>query len=160
MIERLFTTGVYGKTEDRFFGQLMEAHIDTFYDIRMRRGVRGSEYAFVNSNYLQRALAQRGILYTHVKELAPSHEIRKAQHAIDAQQDVSKRNRQQLGDEFRRRYIEEVLAKFDSEKFSRSLPPGASRIVLFCVEGNPLACHRSLVADRLHADWGVPVEHL
>jgi hypothetical protein len=31
---------------------------------------------------------------------------------------------------------------------------------LFCVEGNPEACHRSLVAERLHEDWGIPVEHL
>jgi hypothetical protein len=31
---------------------------------------------------------------------------------------------------------------------------------LLCVERDPHACYRSLIADRLAADYGVPVEHL
>ncbi|GHT08753.1 hypothetical protein AGMMS49525_17880 [Bacteroidia bacterium] len=54
---RLYTIGVYGSTEKEFFNKLVENRIDTFCDIRQRRGVRGSEYAFVNNNYLQRKLA-------------------------------------------------------------------------------------------------------
>ncbi len=160
MIERLFTIGVYGKPEDQFFNELVDTRIETFCDIRMRRGVRGSKYGFVNSTYLQRALAERGIAYRHVQELAPSREIREAQSTIDLQQGVLKRKREELGTEFKRRYVEEILGRFDSQQFAQSFASNIHRIVLFCVEGNPVACHRSLVAKRLHDDWGIPVEHL
>ena len=160
MIERIFTTGVYGKTEDRFFRELVEARIETFCDIRMRRGVRGSQYAFVNSTRLQERLAEQKITYRYFPRLAPSREIRDAQHAVDFQQGVLKRTRQELGEEFKRKYVNEVLASFDSQQFAQEFDSTTLRIVLFCVEGNPAACHRSLVAERLHNDWGVPVEHL
>lgn len=160
MVTRVFTIGVYGKTQDEFFGQLLRAHVDTFCDIRGRRGVRGSQYAFVNSTYLQRALFERGIKYRYFPYLAPSPDIRMAQHRADAQKRILKRNRKQLGDEFKRRYVEEILGQFDSTKFGQAFEQDTQNIVLFCVEGNPAACHRSLVAERLERDWRVPMEHL
>lgn len=160
MIERVYTTGVYGKTEDRFFGQLDEARIEIFCDIRRRRGVRGSQYAFVNSKYLQRTLANRNITYRYVPDLAPSRELREAQHVIDREKSILKRARKELGDEFKLRYAQEVLDLFDSDAFARSFDSKITRIVLFCVEGLPAACHRSLVADRLQHDWKIVVEHL
>lgn len=160
MIELLYTTGVYGKTESLFFEQIENAHIQLFCDIRQRRGVRGSQYRFVNSTYLQRALANRGIGYRYVPRLAPTHEIREAQHLIDQAQGVRKRDRTELGEEFKRRYVREVLDSFDTDAFLRSLDPNLGRMVLFCVEGAPGACHRSLAAERLRRDWKVQVEHL
>lgn len=160
MIERVYTTGVYEKTEDEFFRQLVEARIEIFCDIRRRRGVRGARYAFVNSKYLQRALADRNIVYRYVRELAPSRELREAQHAIDQAKGILKRARKELGEEFKRRYALEVLDLFDSQSFAHSFDSKATRVVLFCVEGLPAACHRSLVAERLQHDWRVVVEHL
>jgi uncharacterized protein (DUF488 family) len=147
MIEKLFTTGVYGKTEDQFFGQLLENSIQAFCDIRQRRGVRGS-------------LAARSITYCYFPELAPSREIRAAQHAVDQQQGILKRARQELGEVFQQRYVLEVLQQFDCHKFVRSFDSKITRIVLFCVENNAKACHRSLVADRIHKDLGITVEDL
>lgn len=160
MIERLYTTGAYGKTEEIFFRQLEQAQVQVFCDIRRRRGVRGSQYSFVNSKYLQRALADRNIGYRYIPELAPSPEIRAAQHAADQVAGVLKRARTELGDEFKRRYVQEVLNPFDSEAFARSFDPATKRIVLFCVEGSPAACHRSLAAARLQQNWNVVLEHL
>lgn len=60
---KIYTIGVYGSTEQEFFNKLIENRIDTFCDIRQRRGVRGSEYAFVNSNRLQNKLAELDIKY-------------------------------------------------------------------------------------------------
>lgn len=160
MIEILYTTGVYGKTESVFFEQIENAQIQLFCDIRQRRGVRGSQYRFVNSRYLQQALADRGIGYRYVSELAPTREIRETQYLIDQAQGVSKRARTELGEEFKRRYIREVLDSFDTGAFSRSLDPNLRRMVLFCVESAPEACHRSLAAERLQRDWKIPVEHL
>ena len=56
-----YTIGVYGSTEQSFFTKLKENGIDTFCDIRQRRGVRGKKYAYVNSTYLQNKLKEYGL---------------------------------------------------------------------------------------------------
>ena len=61
----IYTIGVYGSNEEEFFGKLIDSQIDLFCDIRQRRGVRGRQYAFVNSNYLQNKLAELGIDYLY-----------------------------------------------------------------------------------------------
>ena len=76
---KIYTIGVYNSTEQQFFSKLIDNNIDTFCDIRQRRGVRGSEYAFVNSNYLQTKLKELDIKYAHILDLAPTSEIREKQ---------------------------------------------------------------------------------
>ena len=159
MLERLITIGAYGKSETEFFDQLSRAGVDLFCDIRQRRGVRGSQYAFANSTRLQAGLAARGIAYQYLPQLAPTTTIRQQQYDADRQQGTTKRTRMELGDIFMQLYIREVLDPFDAKRFRESLG-GARRVALFCVEGTSAACHRSLVSDRLHNDWSVPVEHL
>jgi uncharacterized protein (DUF488 family) len=80
-----YTIGVYGSTEKEFFKNITDNKIDTFCDIRQRRGVRGSKYAFVNSNRLQQRLHELDVKYGHVLELAPNTEIRELQKEVDAQ---------------------------------------------------------------------------
>lgn len=65
-------TGVYGNSETEFFQKLLDEKITLFVDVRQRRGMRGSKYAFVNSTYLQNKLNELGIQYIHIKELAPT----------------------------------------------------------------------------------------
>jgi len=152
--------GVYGRTEDQFFGKLVETGIDTFCDIRQRRGVRGSQYAFVNSKRLQTALKTRGIAYLHLPELAPTKEIRSAQYALDNELGVGKRTREELGEEFKQRYLKEILSPVDSKQLRQKIGTEAKCVVFFCVEAVAAACHRSLVVERLKGDWNVEVEHL
>jgi uncharacterized protein (DUF488 family) len=159
MIERVLTIGVYGKTESDFFDALRNAEVDTFCDIRMRRGVRGSQYAFVNSTKLQSRLAAAGIKYIHEQNLAPTQRIRELQHRADDEEGITKRTRQELGPTFKSHYAREILAPFDTSSFKERIS-SSRRLALFCVEGTPGACHRSLVAERLKVDWNVPVEHL
>jgi uncharacterized protein (DUF488 family) len=159
MLERLITVGVYGKSETEFFDQLTRAGVELFCDIRQRRGVRGSQYAFVNSTRLQAGLAARGIAYQYIPQLAPTTAIREEQYQVDQKEGATKRTRAELGDAFKRLYLGEILDRFDTKSFRESLG-GARRVALFCVEGTPAACHRSLVSDRLRTDWNVPVEHL
>lgn len=159
MLERLFTIGAYGKSASEFFDRLGHARVDRFCDIRQRRGVRGSQYAFANSTRLQAGLAARGIAYQYVPQLAPTTTIREQQYEADRRAGITKRTRMELGDTFRELYIREVLELFDARLFRYSLGT-ARRVALFCVEGAPAACHRSLVSERLHNDWSVPVEHL
>jgi hypothetical protein len=73
---RIVTLGAHGCAESRFFNALAGARVDTFCDLRLRRGMRGPDYAFANSARLQQRLAEMGIRYRHIKELAPSPRTR------------------------------------------------------------------------------------
>jgi uncharacterized protein (DUF488 family) len=157
---RLYTIGVYGWDPERFFAALQAAGIDTFCDIRARRGVRGSEYAFANSQRLQTRLAELGIRYLHRPDLAPSEATRAAQHQADATSHTARRRRSQLSAAFVESYERERLADFDSAAFVTDLGPDAHRVVLMCVEREPSACHRGLLAARLAADLDLEVTHL
>ena len=154
------TIGVYGWEEASFWEALQKAAVDTFVDIRRRRGVRGAAYAFANAARLQAGLAAIGIRYLHRLDLAPGNETRAAQQAVDRAAHVARRQRAQLDPGFVARYQHECLDTFDSAAFIVSLGPTAQVIALFCVEGEPAACHRSLLANRLTSDLSLPVDHL
>ena len=157
---RILTIGVYGAREDQFFETLVDAGVDMFCDVRARRGLRGSEYAFANSVRLQARLSEIGIPYRHLKHLAPSAATRAAQRAADVHLAVTKRSRDVLGDVFIERYRQECLTSLDLQLLLQETLGGAQRPALFCVEGSPLACHRSLLADWISKQSGLAVEHL
>jgi uncharacterized protein (DUF488 family) len=158
MIE-FVTIGVYGYDAEHFFGALVDAHVDTLCDIRRRRGVRGAEYAFANSRRLQERLAELNIRYIHRIDLAPSDELRGEQADVDKQTHTARRKRTQLSEQFVQGYEKSVLAGFDPAQFVADLKP-AHVVALLCVERDPAACHRSLLAGCLHRTLGVPVRHL
>jgi uncharacterized protein (DUF488 family) len=153
------TIGAHGWDAERFFGALVAAGVDTFCDLRARRGVRGREYAFANSQRLQARLAGLGIRYLHRPDLAPSAATRSEQLAADAVTHTAKRSRTLLSPAFIECYRRECLDSFDSAKFVTDLGPEARVVALFCVEREPAACHRSLLAERLTHDLGVKVTH-
>lgn len=117
-------------------------------DVRQRRGVRGSEYAWANSVRLQAALADAGIEYRHLKELAPTTELRQLQYAEDAREGVGKRSRTQLAPAYVERYTREILDRVGVEPVIEALPEDGLAALL-CVEREPEACHRSLIAARI-----------
>ena len=156
-----FTIGVYNSTENEFFQKLIDNKVDTFCDIRQRRAVRGSKYAFVNSNRLQNKLSELDIKYGHILKLAPPVEIRELQKQADLQKGELKRERQALGEVFQTEYKKQILENFDFETFIENLENiGASRIVLFCVEERPEACHRSIVSNKLQDKFNYKVTHI
>ena len=156
----IFTIGVYGFTEQPFFSKLAENRIDTFCDIRQRRGVRGSQYAFVNSKCLQDKLAEMSIRYTYFKELSPTKEIRAAQKEADKRNGIQKKDRTRLGDVFINGYREHIADYDFNEMVEKLKDMGADKVVFFCVEESPYACHRSIVAKKMHKLFGYPVNHL
>ena len=127
-------------------------------DLRQRRGVRGPDYTWANSLRLQRALAAADIGYRRVKELAPTTELRQLQYREDDSRFVGKRNRVALASGYER-YTREILDPFNLGALLADLP-GDSVTALLCVERDPEACHRSLVAERLRAVHGLPVTDL
>ena len=151
----VFTIGVYNSTEESFFDKLTKNHIDMFCDIRQRRGVRGSLYRYVNSNYLQAKLKQLGINYTYIKELAPTSEIRQKQKEADKLNNETKKQRTTLGKVFIEEYNSKILSHFDMKNLVNSLEnAGVLNVVFFCVEEQASACHRSLVAKEISKLYG------
>ena len=155
----LVTIGVYGWTLDAFLAALRRANVRRLLDVRQRRGVRGSEYAWANSKRLQAALAGAGIEYEHLPELAPTTELRHLQYAEDARRGVGKRSRERLAPEYAERFMRERLDLVDLEPVVASMPPDGATALL-CVERDPEACHRSLVAQRMADEFGIALEHL
>jgi uncharacterized protein (DUF488 family) len=152
------TIGVYGFDHDSFLDTLAAAKIDLLLDVRQRRGVRGSEYAWANARRLQAALSEAGIGYTHLKELAPTTELRQLQYREDERLGEGKRSRTTLAPEYAHGYTEQILDRASLEPVVRWI--GTSSAALLCVERDPEACHRSLIAARLQRDWDFGVNHL
>jgi uncharacterized protein (DUF488 family) len=152
------TIGVYGFDALGFIRALRGAEAGIVLDVRQRRGVRGSEYAWANAKRLQAALGEAGIGYSHLPELAPTTEMRQLQYREDERRGEGKRSRSKLAPEYVDRYTEEVLDRVDLEPIVRFV--GAQRAALLCVERDPEACHRSLIAARLERDFGAAVTHL
>ena len=160
MKPKFVTIGLYGFDDASFFQALSAAQVDTFCDIRWRRGVRGSDYTFANSQRLQARLVEMGIRYLHRKDLAPTPAVRQRQNEADKASKTAKRQRAGLSPAFVDAYREEILAHFDPQSLLDDLPPDAQVVALFCVEREPAACHRSLVAEKLREVLGVIVKHI
>jgi uncharacterized protein (DUF488 family) len=153
------TIGVYGWTLESFLAALIDADVRVVLDVRQRRGVRGSEYAWANSLRLQETLARTGIEYRHHKELAPTTELRHLQYDHDATQGVGKRSRSELGQEYQERYLQEILGRIDLGRLVHDLPSDGPAALL-CVERDPEACHRSLIAQRLASEHAISTVNL
>lgn len=160
MQPEIVTIGVYGFERKAFFQALLDAHVTIFCDLRARRGVRGSQYVFANSARLQQSLQEIGIRYVHCKDLAPSEALRSVQAEEDKQAHVAKRARSILSQRFIQGYEQECLTSFDVRQFVTQIHGETGVICLFCVEREPDACHRSLVAERFVEALNIEVEHL
>ena len=118
MPARFATIGVYDFDGPSFIRTLQEAEVGIVLDVRQRRGVRGSEYAWANAKRLQAALTEAGIGYSHLPELAPTTEMRQLQYREDQRRGEGKRSRTQLAPEYVQRYTDDVLDQVDLERRS------------------------------------------
>jgi hypothetical protein len=84
--------------------------------------------------------------------------LRQRQAEADKARGTTKRKRSALGGVFIAGYREERLSTFDSRTFVEQLGTEARTAALFCVEREPAACHRSLLAERLQQDLGAQCE--
>ena len=138
--------------------------------------MRGSKYNYANSSYLQAKLKELGVYYAHLKELAPTKEIRALQWEADKEEKTLKRERTGLSSAYIKEYKKEIL-KIYKRRADRVIDPHEmldrakqlaefaidnplQRYVLFCVEAEATACHRSLVAARFSHKTGGKVKHI
>lgn len=154
----LRTIGVYGFDRESFLRALKDAGVELLLDVRQRRGVRGSQYAWANAQRLEAALVEAGIAYTHLKELAPTTAMREAQYRQDEEHGVGKRDRTVLAPIYVELYTAEILDQVDLDPIVKWI--GQKQAALMCVERDAEACHRSLIAARLRDEFGFEVKHL
>ena len=159
MAPALITIGVYEFDLPAFLAALRAHDVGLVVDVRQRRGVRGARYAWANAKRLQAALAEARIDYRHHRELAPTTELRHLQYAADDRAGVGKRSRAVLDAQYVERYVHEILDRADLDALVAELPADAATALL-CVEADPEACHRSLIAERLAQRYGLPVGHV
>lgn len=155
----MVTIGVYDWDLSSFLEALAGADVRLLIDVRQRRGVRGPQYAWANSARLQASLAGAHVAYSHHKELAPTTELRHLQYAEDARRGEGKRSRTVLAPEYSTRYTREILDVAALDAVVAEVPADGAG-ALFCVERDPEACHRSIIAERLAAEHGATVSHL
>jgi uncharacterized protein (DUF488 family) len=153
------TIGVHDWDLDSFLTALSGLERPFVLDVRQRRGVRGPQYAWANSRRLQRALAAAGIPYQHIRDLAPTTELRQLQYAEDDRLGVGKRSRHELAPAYVDGYRREILDQADLDAVVVRMPDDRTTALL-CVERGPEACHRSLVAVELAEAFGLDVIHL
>jgi uncharacterized protein (DUF488 family) len=85
--------------------------------------------------------------------------MRRLQYEEDDRQGIGKRSRTMLAPAYAERYTREILDAADLEAVVADLPADGIA-ALFCVERDPEACHRSLVAAALAARYGLDVVHI
>lgn len=156
---RIATIGVYEFDAPAFIRTLDVAGVTKVIDIRQRRGVRGSQYAWANARRLQALLSDARIGYEYHPELAPDTELRHLQYRDDDLRGVGKRSRVRLSADYINSYTREILDLVPLEPLVRRLPVHGIGALL-CVEATAPACHRSLVAQRLHERFGFEVVDL
>lgn len=155
----LVTIGVYEFDRETFLAALREHDVGLLIDVRQRRGVRGARYAWANVRRLQRALEEAGIAYSHHRELAPTTALRRLQYAADHRRGEGKRSRTLLDAQYAAGYTREILDCAELDALVAELPSDRPAALL-CVEADPQACHRSLIAARLQERHGVDVAHV
>jgi uncharacterized protein (DUF488 family) len=146
MIE-IFTIGFTQKNAERFFTMLKEHGVTMLVDIRLKPDVQLSGFAKrADLPYFMKELVGGG--YVHLPELAPTAEIMETYR--------SSKNRGQFQTDFNALMDERgIPAALDRSLFE------THRCCLLCSEHRAEECHRSLVAERLAAEWGdVSVMHL
>lgn len=156
----IFTIGVYGFERRAFIRAISDANIDVFIDTRRRRGVRGAQYSFANSQMLQADLAALGVRYWHELSLAPSKELIAYEDAHSRKHGSGRRKRTELTPEFREKYRDQCLATFDFSHFFALPQISEGNIAFFCVEKLPSACHRGLIAEFIEERFQCTVRHL
>ena len=143
---KLATIGYEGAMPDAVFAELGKAKVGVLVDVR---AVTSSRRPGFSKNQLAAELEEHGIGYVHLRGLGTPKEGRQAVHAGHPE-------------EMRRiyaRHMKTPEAKHDYESLLE-LAKGRKKLCLLCYEHDPAFCHRTILAERVHAELGATVEHL
>jgi uncharacterized protein (DUF488 family) len=143
--EPIFTIGYEKSNIDDFVSRLADAGIEVLVDVRELPLSRKKGFS---KNGLNAAVREAGIDYLHVKALGDPKPGREAARA--GNHDL---------------FVEIFTQHMDGEGAQSALTELADavkgkRICLTCFERHHEGCHRKIVAERLSALVGAPIEHI
>jgi uncharacterized protein (DUF488 family) len=142
----LTTIGYEGAPRDSMFAALKETGVDVLVDVR---AVTSSRRPGFSKCHLLSGLPEQGVDYLHLRGLGTPKEGRLAARSGDLAA---------LGRIFGK-HMKTAEARHDYEALLRLLREG-KKICLMCYEHDPAKCHRSIIAERVHEELGLRVEHL
>lgn len=140
----LLTVGYEGRTVPELVVLLQGARVEVLVDVRERPQSRRPAF---NKSRLARALRSAGVRYAHVRALGSPAAIR---HAAQADGNFAR---------FMRKFKAYLNGQADQVTRVARLAL-KRRVCLLCFERSASMCHRTEVADRVHAECGGEVRHL
>jgi uncharacterized protein (DUF488 family) len=144
-LPNIYTIGYEGAAIEDLIASLKAAGVTRLIDARQSPYSKRKEFC---RDELSAAVAAYGIAYTHIRELGNPPAGREAAHSGH-----------------KAVFREIFTAHLDGADGQKGLALALSvaayeRVCLLCLEKSAMHCHRSLVADRLHAMSGQEIVHL
>lgn len=143
---KLFTIGFTQKTAQQFFETLVQAGVQRVIDTRLNNVSQLAGFAKrADLEYFLQKIG--GIQYIHCLDLAPT-------------QDMLDNYKKKKGDwaTYEHQFLQLIRDRQIETRVSPELMDGAC---LLCSEPKPHHCHRRLVAEYLHQQWGtLEIHHL
>jgi len=137
---RIYTIGYEGATQAELVAALSAAGVERVIDVR---AVPLSRKPGFSKNVLAAGLAEAGIGYVHLKALGTPPEGREA--ARKGRHDVLERV-----------YAEQLETPEAAVQAAQMVELATEKpSALLCFERDPAACHRTLLRERVMADWEV-----
>jgi uncharacterized protein (DUF488 family) len=143
---KLATIGYEGAPQDAVFAALKEAGIDVLVDVR---AVTSSRRPGFSKSHLASGLPEQGVDYMHLRGLGTPKEGRLAVRSGDLA----------ALERIFAKHMKTAEARHDYEALL-GLMRGGKKICLLCYEHDPAGCHRTIIAERVHEELGLRVEHL
>jgi uncharacterized protein (DUF488 family) len=142
----LFTIGYEKAAQSDVLAALKQARVRLLIDTR---AVAASRRAGFSKRQLAAGLDQAGIAYLHLQKLGTPAEGREAARAGDF------KTLWRIYD----KHIKTAPAKAELDELEK-LARSGQRICLLCYERDPNECHRSRIAEVMHARTRQKIEHL
>jgi uncharacterized protein (DUF488 family) len=143
----VYSIGFTQKTAGQFFGLLKEHGIRCLLDVRLNNVSQLAGFAKREDlKYFLREICDAG--YLHEPLLAPTQEM------LDAY-----KKKKGTWQEYERQFLSLMADRQIEKKLDRAL--FSTPTVLLCSEPKPNQCHRRLVLEYLHGQWGnLDIHHL
>ncbi len=142
----LYTIGYEGISAEEYMNRLYSKQVNLLVDVR--KNSMSMKYGFSKSQ-LKNMCRKMGIEFLHIPALGIESAKRKK---LDTPEDY-----EQLFNE----YEQQTLPNRDHElKRLNELTEEYERVAITCFEREHTSCHRHKISDHLHAQYGVPIEHM
>ena len=141
----LYTVGYEGVSIEQYMTRLMENGVSALADVRYNPF--SMKYGF-SKNQLRHITQECGVAYRHAPELGIKGSFRKN---LVTRTDY---------DRLFRSYRGALRQKEEGLKHIWNILREHPRTALGCFEREHERCHRGILAEAIHARWGIPVKHL